>query len=370
MNSESNTRTFADDSTRATLGRASPVFAGSMSFEGVSFSVRDKTIIKDVSLTLEAGKTYCLLGSSGSGKTTLLRLAAGIERPSLGRILLDGKEIAGPETFVPPEKRKVGLMFQDFALFPHLTALQNVAFGLTALERGEAHKVARLALARVGLADMEQRYPASLSGGEQQRVALARTIVPRPQIILMDEPFSSLDQQLKEKVRGDTLSVLKETRATSLLVTHDPQEALAFADELFVLRAGQIAQRGKPEDFLNHPSTPEVAQFFRTYNVFETRAENGLATLPFGAVPVAGFEKGRKLKVLVPPGDIRLNAKASVPTAVVTDCRQLGQHVQVITTILSTGERIVVHMNPREALAPGTICGLVLAAENTHVFAM
>lgn len=350
------------------LGRAGPVFAGSLAFEDVSFSVKDRAIVDHVSLRLEPGKTYGLLGASGSGKTTLLRLAAGIERPGSGRILLDDLEIAGPSVFLPPEKRNIGMIFQDFALFPHLTALQNVAFGLTALRRGEAMEVARLALARVGLTEMEGRYPAMLSGGEQQRVALARAIVPRPQIILMDEPFSSLDHQLREKVRADTLAILKETRATSLLVTHDPQEALAFADEIFVLKAGRILQQGNPGDFLNQPATAEVAQIFRSYNVFQSHVENGLAQLPFGDVPVAGFAPGQPVQVLVPPGDIRLQAAATIPVAVVVENRQLGHTTQTVATLLSSGERVVVHASAAETLAPGTLCGLVLVPENTHVF--
>jgi iron(III) transport system ATP-binding protein len=368
MNSESNTRTLADAAAPAVLGRAGPVFAGSLAFENVRFVVKGKAIIDGISLRLEPGKTYCLLGASGSGKTTLLRLAAGIERPTDGRILLDELEIAGPHNFTPPERRNIGLMFQDFALFPHLTVLQNVAFGLTALARDEAHKVARLALARVGLTGLEQRYPMSLSGGEQQRVALARAIVPRPQIILMDEPFSSLDQQLKERVRADTLAILKETRATSLLVTHDPQEALAFADELFVLDVGRIVQKGKPEDFLNRPATADVAQFFRSYNRFETRVESGMARLPFGRVPVHGLAQGQAVQVLVPPRDVKLIATPDVPTAVVSECRQLGEHVQIVATLLATAERVIINVNGREMLAPGSLCGLVLAPENTHVF--
>jgi iron(III) transport system ATP-binding protein len=368
MNSESNTRTLSDATLPPVLGRAGPVFAGSLAFENVRFIVKGKAIIDGISVRLEPGKTYCLLGASGSGKTTLLRLAAGIERPTEGRILLDDLEIAGPRNFTPPERRNVGLMFQDFALFPHLTVLQNVAFGLTALVREEAHKVARLALARVGLTGMEQRYPTSLSGGEQQRVALARAIVPRPQIILMDEPFSSLDQQLKERVRADTLAILKETRATSLLVTHDPQEALAFADELFVLDSGRIVQKGKPEDFLNRPATADVAHFFRSYNRFEARIEHGAARLSFGTVPVKGFAQGQSVQVLVPPRDIKLIAAPDLPTAIVSECRQLGEYVQIVATVLATAERIIINVNGREVPQPGTLCGLVLAPENTHVF--
>jgi iron(III) transport system ATP-binding protein len=241
------------DSTKIAKGRVGPVFAGNITFEHVGYFVAGKHILHDVSLTIRAGRVACLLGPSGCGKTTLLKLAAGVIAPTTGRILLDGVEVAGPNRFVQPEKRNVGLMFQDFALFPHLTALENVAYGLYALKRSDALRIAELALQRVGLGAMAQLYPAALSGGEQQRVALARAIVPRPQVILMDEPFSGLDQRMRDSIRDDTLGVVRETQATTLLVTHDPTEALAFSDDIFVMRAGYKAV--PPPKFCNIPLT-------------------------------------------------------------------------------------------------------------------
>ena len=227
-----------------TRGTAGALFAGRLTFENVSCTIGETEILKDLSFELQAGEIACLLGQSGCGKTTLLRIAAGIQRPTAGRVLLDGEEVDGPTRYVPPERRNVGLVFQDFALFPHLTVIENVAFGLSALSRGEAAKVAEHALARVGLASFRDSYPSSLSGGEQQRVALARAIVPRPQVMLMDEPFSGLDQRLRETVRGETLALLQETRATCVLVTHDPVEAMDFADRILLMRAGRLIQTG------------------------------------------------------------------------------------------------------------------------------
>ena len=235
-------------------GRAGPVFAGQVRFDDVSYQIRNKTILKQVSLTVAPGQIACLLGPSGCGKTTVLRLAAGILSPTSGRILLDNYEVAGRTRFVPPERRNIGMVFQDFALFPHMTAQENVAYGLYALERPEALRVAGLALERVGLSHAMQRYPNFLSGGEQQRVALARALVPRPQVILLDEPFSGLDQRLKDSVRDDTLALLRETRATAILVTHDPDEALAIADQIHVMQTGEIAQSGAPHELLHQPA--------------------------------------------------------------------------------------------------------------------
>ena len=269
------TSASGDANSQPGKGKAGPVFAGQVAFENVSYDIRGKKILHDVSLKAEAGKIACLLGPSGCGKTTVLRLAAGILRPTSGRILLDQYEVAGPTRFLPPERRNIGLVFQDFALFPHMTAQENVAYGLYALERKEALRVAGLALERVGLAHAMTRYPTSMSGGEQQRVALARAIVPRPQVVLLDEPFSGLDQRLKDSVRDETLALLRETRATAILVTHDPDEALSFADHIHVMQDGRIAQSGKPEDLIHRPNNRGVARFFRNYNSFRSVVKAG-----------------------------------------------------------------------------------------------
>ena len=241
-------------------GTAGATFAGLLTFEAVGKSFGGIAAVSDVSFELKPGEIACLLGPSGCGKTTLLRIAAGIERPSRGRVLFDGSEMAGPNRFVPPEKRNIGLMFQDFALFPHLSIIENVAFGLRSLPRQEANRVALHALERVGLAAYAESYPHHLSGGEQQRVALARAVVPRPQVMLMDEPFSGLDQRLRDSVRSETLALLRETRASSLMVTHDPVEAMGLADKIFLMRQGRLIQSGTPEELYHRPADAVAAR--------------------------------------------------------------------------------------------------------------
>lgn len=350
-------------------GRAGPVFAGNLAFEDVSFAVRGRNILRGVSLKLEAGQIACLLGPSGCGKTTLLKLAAGVLRPGLGRILLDGQEVAGPHQFVPPEKRSIGLMFQDFALFPHMTALENVSFGLTALDRREARRVAELALDRVGLRALAGSYPAMLSGGEQQRVALARTIVPRPQVILMDEAFSSLDQRLREVIRQDTLSILKETRATALLVTHDPQEAAEFGDTVFLMREGRIVQSGTPEALQRHPADADVARFLRAYNEFSGIVVNGSVETPLGLLSAGPHRNGTQVLVMIPPEDIRLGAAGDKILAQVTDRRQAGP-LTLIRLQLTDGSTVaVLARNATDSPQKGQFCSLALDARNTHIFA-
>jgi iron(III) transport system ATP-binding protein len=346
-------------------GRAGPVFAGNLSVESVSYDIAGCRILDQVSLALEAGQVGCILGRSGCGKTTLLRMIAGVALPTSGRILLDGVEVSGPNKFVQPERRNVGLMFQDYALFPHMTVLKNVAYGLTALNRNEAAQVALLALDRVGLAAMADRYPTSLSGGEQQRVALARAIVPRPQVVLMDEPFSGLDQRLKETVRDDTLALLRETRATTLLVTHDPDEALAFADRIFVMGQGKVLQSGTPEELLEKPASVDVARMFRSFAAFEGIVENGTVTTPIGRVAAAGSSNGAKVTVTVPPQALRIVAPGQGVAAAIIENRLQGHVRRLLVRVEGLEVPLLVHSDVRGLGS----CGLVLTGRDTHIFA-
>jgi iron(III) transport system ATP-binding protein len=282
-------------------GTQAATFAGRLAFDRVSLSYGNIPAVRDVSFILEPGEIVCLLGPSGCGKTTLLRIAAGVERPQSGRVLIDDIEVVGPSRFVPPEKRNVGLMFQDFALFPHLSIIDNVAFGLNSLSHGQARTEARLALKRVGLAAYEHDYPHRLSGGEQQRVALARAIVPRPQVMLMDEPFSGLDQRLRDQVRAETLALLKETRATAMLVTHDPVEALGLADRILLMRGGRLVQAGTPRELYEAPIDAEAARFFSDSNELTAVIRRGAAETPLGTFPAGRLPEGSAALVMIRP---------------------------------------------------------------------
>jgi iron(III) transport system ATP-binding protein len=209
-------------------------------------------------------------------------LAAGVDAPTRGRIALDEREVAGDERFVPPEERGVGLMFQDFALFPHLRVIDNVAFGLKRLGRATARQEALAALARMGLADYADSYPYMLSGGQQQRVALARAIVPRPGVMLMDEPFSGLDSRLRHTIRNETIAILREVGATAIIVTHDAEEAMRIADRVAVMRAGRLVQAGSVEDLYHRPAEIYVAETFSEMNLVPCRVISGWAVGPLG----------------------------------------------------------------------------------------
>lgn len=262
--------------------------------------------LKGVSLEIAPGEVVCLLGPSGCGKTTLLRIAAGIEKPSGGRVLINEHEVAGPNRFVPPEQRGVGLMFQDFALFPHLSIADNVAFGLKALPRQEARREALTMLARVGLDTYADEFPHILSGGQQQRVALARALAPRPAVVLMDEPFSGLDVQLRDNMQEETLALLRETRATAIIVTHHPEEAMQLADRVAVMRSGEVVQTGKAQDLYDSPKELFVARLFSEINELTYPVSKGSVSTPFGTFPARSIDDGELAVVCVRERGVRV----------------------------------------------------------------
>jgi iron(III) transport system ATP-binding protein len=264
---------------------AGVVIASSMSFENISYSVDGQQILKDISLEVEPGEVLCLLGPSGSGKTSLLRIAAGLLEGASGQVKIDNRIVAGDGNFIPPDKRGVGLVFQDYALFPHLTILQNVEFGLTALSKSEAKTQAMRILSRVGLDDRASQYPHVLSGGEQQRVALARALAPRPGILLMDEPFSGLDSRLRDSIREQTIDLLRETRSTAIIVTHDAEEALRVGDHVALIQDGKLVQYGEAKDLYYRPRNLFAAGFFSEINIIPATASNGIAETVFGKSP-------------------------------------------------------------------------------------
>ncbi len=294
--------------TTTTVSRAAEALAGAapLSLEGIVYAVERQPILKGVSLEVRRSEIVCLLGPSGCGKTTLLRIAAGIARQSAGTVRVAGEIVADDTLFVPAERRSLGLVFQDLALFPHMRVVDNVAYGV---KGADARARAGEALRGVGLGGYERAYPHQLSGGEQQRVALARALLPAPQVVLFDEPFSGLDRNLRDVVRQDTLSVLKARDATAVIVTHDPEEALAMADTIALMRAGSIVQVASPEDIWRWPVDLEAARMFSHVNVFEGRVSDGVVETAIGRVPVGARREGEHLTIAFRPEALRVFAE-------------------------------------------------------------
>ena len=351
--------------------RAAATFAASLSIEHVDQQYGQTFALRNLSLDVAPGEVVCLLGPSGCGKTTLLRVAAGIEKPSRGRILINEREVAGPTRFVPPEQRSVGLMFQDFALFPHLSILDNVAFGLKSLPRKEAEREALAVLSRFGLEGSASDYPHILSGGQQQRVALARALVPRPAVMMMDEPFSGLDVQLRESIQEETRALLAETRATSIIVTHHPEEAMRMGDRIAVMRNGSIVQQGQAEDLYRRPADLFVARLFSEISEFMFPVSGGAIDTPLGRLPTPRIPDGSTAVLCIRERGLRIAGNREGLAGRVRNVRFLGDVARVEINVegfdlplrarLDEGHGLVKGAEVRVAVSPSEL--LVFPAE-------
>jgi iron(III) transport system ATP-binding protein len=279
----------------------------SVRIESVSKAYGLTRAVREVSLEVAPGELVSVLGPSGCGKTTLLRLIAGFERPDEGRVELGGETVAGPGFWVPPEKRRAGMVFQDYALFPHLTVERNVAFGLERRPRAEREELTARTLELVGLQHKASCYPHQLSGGERQRVALARALAPEPEVVLLDEPFSNLDASLRAGLRREVELILREAGAAALLVTHDQEEALSLGDRLAVMREGELVQVDAPEKVYGEPASRWAAQFVGEVNVVSGLARGDGVETELGVFDLPRPADG-PVQVAVRPEQLELRA--------------------------------------------------------------
>ncbi len=265
--------------------------------------------VQDISLKLETGSLVALLGPSGSGKSTLLRMIAGLEIPDSGEIHLTGKEA----TYASAKERNVGFVFQHYALFKHMTVFENIAFGLRVRKQAEKEIQARVyeLLNLIQMTGYEKRYPSQLSGGQRQRVAVARALAPRPEVLLLDEPFGALDAKVRQELRDWILKLHEESHVTTLFVTHDQQEALEVASRILIMNQGKIEQDGTPIEIFDHPASHFIAQFVGETNYIDTEvAEKGLAVWgPFRFSIAPGFKTGQKVRIYFRPHDVYMTAQ-------------------------------------------------------------
>jgi iron(III) transport system ATP-binding protein len=334
----------------------SPLVAGAgtmVAVEGVSLRFEDIVALDEVSLDIQAGEILCLLGPSGSGKSSLLRVVAGIEHPSRGRVRLAGIDVAGPGVFVEPEQRRVGMVFQDYALFPHLTVEANVAFGLKGRARAEVERTIGALLERLGLTRYATSYPHVLSGGERQRVALARALAPKPRVLLMDEPFSSLDGRLRDRIRQETLGVLRETRTTTIVVTHDPGEAMRIADRIALLRAGRLLQVGSVEDLYSRPATAFAARFLSDVNELVGTCCCGRVDTALGSFSAPHMPDQSAVRVCIRPQHVRVAGGPTDIRARVVSSEFLGETDRVTLEVMGVDAPVLLRVFGRAPLSPG-----------------
>ena len=347
--------------------------------EHLSRAFGGRPVVDDVSLSVLPGQVTCLLGPSGCGKSTTLRMIAGVERADQGRVLIDGTEMAGPGLHLPPEKRSVGLMFQDFALFPHLTVAENVGFGLKGDRAARAERVGEL-LERVNLTGFGPKHPHQLSGGEQQRVALARALAPRPKVMLMDEPFSGLDNRLRDGIRDTTLDILKEEGTAVVLVTHEPDEAMRMADEIVLMRAGRMVQMGAPYNVYNAPVDRAAAAFFSDINVIRGTSKGALTQTPFGAFLTPGHADGAEVEIVIRPQHLKIDfdraGRGPNPTpqdgtparGTVMRARYLGRESLVEFRMDFDGSTLTASVPGVFLPRPGTVLWLMIRRDRCFVF--
>jgi iron(III) transport system ATP-binding protein len=319
--------------------------------------------VRNVSFEVQDHEFIAILGPSGCGKSTLLRLIAGLEQPDSGTLQLHGKDISSPRHFLAPEHRRFGMVFQDFALFPHMSVAANVAYGVNG-SRSEKQARVRELLELVGLPHLAEKMPHAISGGEQQRIAVARALAPRPQLILMDEPFSNLDYQLRVQLRRDIRRILKQEGVAAILVTHDQTEAITFSDRVFLMQSGTLVQTGNPEEVYRFPRTLWAAGFVGEANFLPVQKAGDQLETALGAIP--RISTGTPKTLMVRPEEIRLEPPDSAGVVGVVQDVEFSGPVKVLEVELPGEVLLSVHASPQSQWSVGD--SLSVIAERTVMY--
>ncbi len=345
----------------------------SLVFENISHNYGQASILKQVSLEARAGEILCLLGPSGCGKTTLLNLAAGILPLQEGLITLDGKKLASPQDCPPPEKRPVGLVFQEGALFPHLTVAENIEFGIS--NNPDRKAIVSKLLDKIGMADFGGRYPHSLSGGQQQRVAVARALAPAPRVILMDEPFANIDITRRRSLREQIRSLLKSQNCITIMVTHDPEEAMEVSDQIAVMYGGKIVQIGSPKDIYEKPHSSAVAKLTSEGVVIPAAIDGQILHTDFGDWSVSHLSgmpetKAEKLDLYIRPQVVAIEKLSGTKTGLkLIDIRHIGS-AQIISVQATSGKVLTLHMSTETLWEVGDLVMLTPRKASLIAFAL
>jgi len=346
------------------MNPASPL---TLEVDGLSHAYGSHQVVRGLSFSLPRAAIGCLLGPSGCGKTTVLRCIAGFEEAQQGTIRINGREVSGAGATVPPEKRRIGMVFQDYALFPHLTVGGNIAFGLRGERAEREARVAELA-AMVGLSAALDKYPHEISGGQQQRAALARSLAPRPDLLLLDEPFSNLDVDLRERLSAEVREIIKASGATAVLVTHDQQEAFAMADEIGVLHEGRIQQWDTAYNLYHRPANRFIADFVGQGAFLPATAVNARELeIELGLLQGAAPHGGRSLEVLLRPDDVVHDDAAPTKAEVV---HKAFRGAEILYTLrLESGRKVLALVPSHHNHAIGERIGIRLDVDHVVAFA-
>ncbi len=339
----------------------------------LSHSINNQKVLQNINLELEKDKIACILGPSGCGKTTLLKLIAGLEKVTTGDIMINDEIVSSNTIHLKTEKRKIGFLFQDYALFPHLTVKENLNFAISNGKK-EKHDIEEI-IEIIKLPNSLHKYPHELSGGEQQRVALARSIIAQPDLLLLDEPFSSLDLSLKEEVRDDTLHLLQKSNISALIVTHDPFEAMFISNKIYIMqKGGKIVQSGTPRQLYNEPINSYVAGFFGETNKFKGMVKNAEVQTPIGKIKTHNNLESKEVVIHVRPQGIKLTQEKTPVNGIkgtVMASKLMGSFSFVHLSVLDHNNEVVhVHSHMPASFIPGqsTAVGIEIDDEQIYVF--